>query len=83
MQRIPSTSIATVRQTTNRGRCGAYTLGTASPRVCTGPGVRFFYGAFKTPVAVGRPPDPGENICPYRFIVPQEVTEVEGEVNSH
>lgn len=33
-------------KTTNRGRwatCGAYTLGTASPRVCTGPGVRFFY----------------------------------------
>ncbi|PHT34155.1 hypothetical protein CQW23_25955 [Capsicum baccatum] len=24
-------------------RCGAYTLGTASPRVYTGPGVRFFY----------------------------------------
>jgi hypothetical protein len=39
----------------------------------------FIFGAFKTPVAVGRPPDPGENICPYRFIVPQEVTEVEGE----
>ncbi len=33
-------------KTPNRGRwarCGAYTLGTASPRVCTGPGVRFFY----------------------------------------
>lgn len=46
MQRIPSTSIATVRPPTggDEQHVGpTYTLGTASPRVCTGPGVRFFY----------------------------------------
>ncbi|WJX94725.1 hypothetical protein P8452_76116 [Trifolium repens] len=42
MQRIPSTSIATVRPPTggDEQHVGpTYTLGTASPRVCTGPGV--------------------------------------------
>ncbi|GAU43899.1 hypothetical protein TSUD_399470 [Trifolium subterraneum] len=44
MQRIPSTSIATVRPPTggDEQHVGpTYTLGTASPRVCTGPGVRY------------------------------------------